>query len=161
MYQHVRGALASAGYAQYEISNFARPGRHARHNQSYWRGIDYLGIGAGAHSYAHTPEWGPALVERAHPERYIAAVGRGDAVAGSETLSFDAAAARVHVSRSPRVARHRPAAFARRFGRDRSRTCTPRWRRFAPTAFSRTADGRVALSERGLLVADSIFAAFL
>lgn len=44
-------ALEQAGYQQYEISNFALPGRHARHNSSYWKGAHYLGIGPSAHSY--------------------------------------------------------------------------------------------------------------
>jgi oxygen-independent coproporphyrinogen-3 oxidase len=41
--------LAAAGYAQYEVSAFARPGRRCRHNLNYWTFGDYLGIGAGAH----------------------------------------------------------------------------------------------------------------
>lgn len=41
--------LAEHGYAQYEISAYARPGRQCRHNLNYWRFGDYLGIGAGAH----------------------------------------------------------------------------------------------------------------
>ncbi len=41
--------LAQAGYAQYEVSAYARPGRQCRHNLNYWRFGDYLGIGAGAH----------------------------------------------------------------------------------------------------------------
>jgi len=42
--------LARAGYRQYEISNFARPGCQSRHNLKYWMGVPYLGIGAAAHS---------------------------------------------------------------------------------------------------------------
>lgn len=43
--------LARRGFAQYEISNFARPGRESRHNLTYWRGEEYIGIGPGAHSF--------------------------------------------------------------------------------------------------------------
>ena len=42
--------LAQAGYARYEISNFARPGRECRHNLAYWLRRDYLGVGCAAHS---------------------------------------------------------------------------------------------------------------
>ncbi len=46
------------GYEQYEISNFALPGKHAIHNTNYWLGIPYLGIGPAAHSYnGNTRRW--------------------------------------------------------------------------------------------------------
>jgi oxygen-independent coproporphyrinogen-3 oxidase len=57
---YLRGTerLAPAGYDQYEISNWARPGRHCRHNLTYWRNGFWLGLGAGAHS--HLPgNWEP------------------------------------------------------------------------------------------------------
>ena len=49
MQQACQQMLAAAGYAQYEVSAYARPGRQCRHNLNYWRFGDYLGIGAGAH----------------------------------------------------------------------------------------------------------------
>lgn len=44
-----QAALARAGYAQYEVSAYARPGAECRHNLNYWRFGDYVGVGAGAH----------------------------------------------------------------------------------------------------------------
>ncbi len=43
--------LAAAGFAQYEVSNFARPGEECRHNLRYWRREEYLAFGIGAHSF--------------------------------------------------------------------------------------------------------------
>ena len=43
--------LTEAGYEHYEVSNYALPDCRAKHNSSYWRGVQYLGIGAGAHSF--------------------------------------------------------------------------------------------------------------
>ena len=51
MYNMLIDRLTSAGYEQYEISNFAQPGFQSKHNSSYWHDIPYLGIGASAHSY--------------------------------------------------------------------------------------------------------------
>jgi oxygen-independent coproporphyrinogen III oxidase len=49
--------LVGAGYVHYEVSNFARPGRESRHNRAYWRGVPYLGLGNGAHSYLPPRRW--------------------------------------------------------------------------------------------------------
>ena len=43
--------LTKAGFIQYEISNFSLPGFQSKHNSSYWKGVTYLGLGPGAHSY--------------------------------------------------------------------------------------------------------------
>jgi oxygen-independent coproporphyrinogen-3 oxidase len=52
MYEWASDELEAAGYVQYEISNWSRPGRECRHNLQCWRGLPYLGLGAGAHGYA-------------------------------------------------------------------------------------------------------------
>jgi oxygen-independent coproporphyrinogen-3 oxidase len=51
MYAFAASYLRSAGIRQYELSNFAEPGRECRHNLKYWTGKRYRGFGAGAHSY--------------------------------------------------------------------------------------------------------------
>ncbi|MEM1418386.1 MAG: radical SAM family heme chaperone HemW, partial [Myxococcota bacterium] len=48
MFEATEARFAAAGYAHYEVSNYARPGAEARHNQHYWRGGDYLALGAAA-----------------------------------------------------------------------------------------------------------------
>jgi len=54
MAQLLRKKLQQSGYKQYEISNYALPGYHSRHNSSYWVQTPYLGLGPGAHSYDGT-----------------------------------------------------------------------------------------------------------
>ncbi|MDD2677623.1 MAG: radical SAM family heme chaperone HemW [Methylacidiphilaceae bacterium] len=73
MYRTTFRLLEGAGYRQYEISNYARPGRASRHNQGYWKGNDYLGLGPGACSTVGLRRW----QNRRDTERYIAALSAG------------------------------------------------------------------------------------
>jgi oxygen-independent coproporphyrinogen-3 oxidase len=70
MYDLTRERLAAAGFAQYEISNWARPGQESRHNLTYWRDEPWLGVGAGAASSLGGRRWKNTPVL----ERYIASV---------------------------------------------------------------------------------------
>lgn len=49
--------LHAAGYEHYEISNYAKPGHRSLHNQAYWRGADYLGLGPSAYSTYQRTRW--------------------------------------------------------------------------------------------------------
>ena len=51
MYKTTIQVLEDAGYSQYEISNFSKPGMESQHNINYWNNGEYLGVGAGASSY--------------------------------------------------------------------------------------------------------------
>lgn len=58
MFKALMERTEAAGFNHYEISNFARPGMEARHNTGYWRGMRYLGLGPGAHSYnGYSRQW--------------------------------------------------------------------------------------------------------
>ena len=51
MYEIIRDTLGKNGYLHYELSNFSRPGFQAKHNTSYWKGMEYYAMGAGASGY--------------------------------------------------------------------------------------------------------------
>lgn len=53
MYQRTKEILKEAGYERYEISNYCRPHYECKHNNSYWTGVEYLGIGLGSSSLLH------------------------------------------------------------------------------------------------------------
>ena len=70
-------------FQHYEISNFALPGFHSRHNSSYWNRTIYLGVGPAAHSYNRTTRsWNTA-----DAAQYIGGIMAGDCVSETETLS--------------------------------------------------------------------------
>jgi putative oxygen-independent coproporphyrinogen III oxidase len=74
-YELAQAELASAGYEQYEISNWALPGHASKHNLKYWRRETYLGFGAGAHSFSGRQRWAN-LHDAA---KYVAAISEGRA----------------------------------------------------------------------------------
>lgn len=76
-------ALSAAGLRRYELSNWARPGAQCRHNLLYWRGGDWLGVGAGAHGHWRGRRWWSLR----SPARYVGAALSGHpTTAGAEVL---------------------------------------------------------------------------
>ena len=88
MQEHCQALLAAHGYAQYEVSAYARPGRRCAHNVNYWRYGDYLGIGAGAHGKI-TLGAEQAVLRRwkiKHPTQYLARAGQAEAIGGDDRI---------------------------------------------------------------------------
>jgi oxygen-independent coproporphyrinogen-3 oxidase len=79
MYELAVSQAEAAGYLQYEISNFAKPGFECRHNLAYWRGEDYAGYGPGAVGCFHDSDNGRRVryTNLKHPSRYCLAVESG------------------------------------------------------------------------------------
>jgi len=74
MYELADGRLAAAGFAWYEISNWARPGHRSRHNLAYWRRLPYEAVGPGAHAFdGAARRWNAARLDR-----YISALVPSD-----------------------------------------------------------------------------------
>ena len=84
LFELTREMTAAAGLPAYEISNHARPGEESRHNLTYWRYGDYLGVGPGAHGRRS----GMATLRHRKPENWLAAVeAQGHALAEEEVLA--------------------------------------------------------------------------
>jgi oxygen-independent coproporphyrinogen-3 oxidase len=82
-YLCAESVLSSAGLDWYEVSNWAAPGEECRHNELYWTGGEYAGIGCAAHGHTGGRRWWNVRT----PERYIAAIESGaTARAGDEQL---------------------------------------------------------------------------
>lgn len=80
--------MTARGFEHYEISNFCKPGRQARHNLAYWTGESYLGLGPSAHSFDRTSATRWKNVSSLH--RYSEILSRGEKpVEWSETLSSE------------------------------------------------------------------------
>lgn len=86
--ERCQALLADAGYAQYEVSAYARPGRQCAHNLNYWRHGDYLGIGAGAHGKVTFGHDGSVLRRWKHkqPSRYMETAGTPGGIGGDERV---------------------------------------------------------------------------
>jgi oxygen-independent coproporphyrinogen-3 oxidase len=161
MFRLARALLGGAGYEAYEISNYARPGRACRHNLAYWRRRPYLGVGAGAHSFAATPGYGRRWSAERQPERYMAAVElQGHATAGVEECSREQAMGEFMFLGLRLAAGIAADDFARAFGVPPEAAYAALPGLIAGGHLERT-DGRLRLTPAGLLVGDSVFTAFL
>ena len=83
--------LADAGYVQYEVSAYARPGKRCRHNLNYWLFGDYLGIGAGAHGKlsVELPQRILRTVKPKQPREYLEQIRRAGSGESSPIAAAD------------------------------------------------------------------------
>ncbi len=85
MYYQTIDTLARAGYEHYEISNFAMPGFRCRHNINYWDRGEYLGIGAGAHSFVEATRSSSV----ADVNKYIVAIRNSEPPVTEDSVETD------------------------------------------------------------------------
>jgi putative oxygen-independent coproporphyrinogen III oxidase len=89
LYEATQAVLGQAGFEAYEVSNHAAStAARSRHNLTYWRGLDYLGVGPGAHGRLSGVDGRLATIAHRSPGDYIRAVERaGDGLATREPLT--------------------------------------------------------------------------
>ncbi len=89
-FEETRAFMADQGFEHYEVSNYAKPGEASLHNQHYWRGGAYLGLGAAA---VGCLDGGPGKAMRwtnvADPHSYMAQVIDGVSIASEESLDAE------------------------------------------------------------------------
>ncbi len=176
MAELVESTLAGHGLKRYEISNYARPHRHSRHNVNYWESGDYLGIGAGAHSFqqhviSQTSETseigGKRWQNEKDPGRYINRIqdrqdrrDRQQAVVECEEIDLNRAAGEFMFLglRMTQGISHQT--FFSRFGKTVGEFY-PKIEDWTKQGWMEEIDNRLRLTEKGLMVANSIFVDFV
>jgi len=150
--------LRAAGYVHYEISNFARPGRHSRHNEKYWTGAPYFGFGVEAHSYDGRRRWAntDSLTD------YMAALEKGVApLAQHKTLSVQEKLEERLFLGLRRLEGLRLSDLEAEFRASVRQKYAEQIGEFCRTGWMETDGDHLCLTERGLLFSNEIFASFL
>ncbi|HEY2988306.1 MAG TPA: radical SAM family heme chaperone HemW [Candidatus Binatia bacterium] len=164
MAELIEETLSDGGLARYEISNYAKPGRQSTHNGVYWQGGDYLGIGAGAHSYTSAERngvFGYRWHDEKNPARYMAMVKqKGTAAVESERLDCAQAAAEFMFMGLRMMRGVSTERFFRRFGK-KPVEFYPQVAAWTEEGLMEHEEGRLRLTRRGLMVANEIFVAFI
>jgi oxygen-independent coproporphyrinogen-3 oxidase len=149
LFEGTMDTLEAAGYAQYEISNYARRDRECRHNLAYWLGADYLGLGPSAFSTVGSRRWQSVSDTASYCER-IEQSGRAESF--SEALS-----------KTTRLGEY--IAFGLRTNRGVTREVVAPWQNevadFEREGFLRAEGARLLLTRRGKLLADAVAATFV
>ncbi len=147
LFELTMDVLENAGYAQYEISNYARPGRECLHNLAYWTAADYLGLGPSAFSTVGEARWKNV----SDTEDYVRRVN-----AGEDTADFRECV-------DARTRRAEQLAFALRTSRgvDDSGEWSGEIRRLHEAGYLEARGGRWVLTRPGKMVADAIAETFV
>jgi oxygen-independent coproporphyrinogen-3 oxidase len=144
--------LATAGLAWYEVSNWAEgPGSRCRHNQLYWTGGDWWGVGPGAHSHVGGTRWWNVR----HPAAYARRIGIGASPGQAREVLTAAEQATERIMLATRLAAGCPVADLTPAGRAAAQQAA------ADGLISETAlgDGTVRLTRQGRLLADAVIRA--
>lgn len=150
MFEILRSTLSKAGYEQYEISNFAIPGKKSLHNSTYWSGRSYMGLGAAAHSYDGT------RLRRANIADISAYINDPITSFTSETLSDEELREEYILTRLRTREGIDMHDYAERFGSDAYRRLMHSSIPSLNAGTLRLDDDRLHLTQAGILVSDAI-----
>jgi len=151
MYESMIDSLDAAGYTQYEISNFAKPGLESRHNTKYWRMDPVYGFGVSAHSFDGTQRYAndrdtALYVEKMHR------VGSAEVYREMIDRSSESVFLGLRLNSGIEIAAHRE-----KFGVDLGNKVAD----LAEKGLLDIKDGRARLTRRGMLFSNEVFAEFV
>ncbi len=150
--------LEGAGYEQYEISNFARPGHRCAHNLNYWANGEYAGLGVGAASYRA----GVRSVHTRSLDAYVRAALEGRAIpSDAERLEGRRRAGEAMMLALRTAQGVSLSGFKERYGIDVMADYAHVVTRFAQTGLLERVGDTVRLTQRGRFVANDVCGAFI
>ncbi len=157
--------LNAHGYRQYEISNFSKPGKEARHNLAYWNGSDYLGLGAGAHSFVRLQDskhFGRRWSNYALPNKYMKeAIAHGQAQSWQDNLSIEAGMFEFFFLGLRKISGVSFVEFKQRFGCEAKQACENIVQMLSEQGLLLLEEENIRLTEQGLKLADSVIEHFV
>jgi oxygen-independent coproporphyrinogen-3 oxidase len=160
MFEQAISFLASAGYEHYEIANFARPGRRSRHNQVYWRRGNYLGFGAGAHSFLCKPDFGKRWSNPPSIEEYCLSSSSPQISEAAEHLTQQDAMGEAIFLGLRMIEGVDPEVFRTEFGISIMEAFPGVVERHLANGLLHLKNSRIALTAQGVLLANLVFADF-
>lgn len=160
-YEWTQDRLARAGYEHYEISNWARRGRQCRHNMVYWGNQEYLGLGAGAHSFLNGVRFSTALLPNRYTELVDESAAAGDGtmrhVVAAETVTPELAMADTMILGLRLIDGIDTRSFERRHGRDVREVYGGVIDEFVGYGLLEAAGSHLRLTRRGRLLSNELF----
>ena len=166
MYELAERRLAEAGYAQYEISNWALPGHACQHNLTYWHNLPYIGLGAGAHGWYAGRRYSEARAIGDYLARVRATLASegpdeealpGGAIVESEAISPELEMAETAMLGLRLVGGVSLGDFARRYGRSFDDVFGSRLAETRALGLVEQQGDRLRLTDRGRLLGNEVF----
>ena len=173
MYEEAQRMLAARGFAQYEISNWSKPGMESQHNLIYWRNEPFLGVGPGAHSWIA----GQRFANLKSPRRYVAVVADEYGPADPDPVmamrmpagpveQVDVTTPAIDVAETMMMGMRLnqgvgKSRFKERFGKNLGDVFPDEINRLLGIGLIEVTDDAVRLSERGRLLGNEVFAEFI
>ena len=155
MYEVMIDVLTAAGYVQYEISNFAKPGHESRHNTKYWKLDPVFGFGVSAHSFDGQHRYS----NERDTAKYVAMVAdTGLAEVGREAVDVQSEFAFLGLRLAEGIDTND---YARRFSDDLSEKYSTELQQLTADGLIERSYGHIRLTRRGMIFSNEVFSVFV